>query len=54
METAFIWLFATAGGAVILGAAIAYGIMKSRKATPRQRDAAEQGARELYHKQSRS
>lgn len=44
------WLFAVLGGVIILGIAIAYGAYKSSKATPRQKDAAERGAHELYHK----
>ncbi|WP_164730575.1 hypothetical protein [Pelagibacterium montanilacus] len=49
------WLFAVLGGAIMLGAALAYGILKSHKASRRQREAAEQGARDLYHKdQSKS
>lgn len=56
MESAsFPWLFAIVGGAIILGLAIAYGLIKSSQATRRQRAAGEQGARELYHKdESRS
>ncbi|WP_417580219.1 hypothetical protein [Pelagibacterium sp.] len=49
MET-FPWLFAVLGGAVILGLVIAYGAFRSTKATPRQKDAAERGAHEIYHK----
>ncbi len=49
------WLFAVLGGAVILGLIIAYGATKSGRANRRQRDAAERGARDLYHKdQSKS
>jgi hypothetical protein len=49
------WLFAVLGGAVILGLAIAYAVIKSSRASRRQRDAAERGARDLYHKdQSKS
>lgn len=44
------WLFAVAGGALLLAIALAYGMMKSRSASRRQVDAAERGARELYHK----
>lgn len=44
------WLFAVLGGAIVLGLAIAYGMMKSSQASRRQREAAERGARELYHK----
>lgn len=43
------WLFAVLGGAVLLGVALVYGIVQSRKATRRQREAAERGAHELYH-----
>jgi hypothetical protein len=44
------WLFDVAGGAVILGLALAYGMAKSRSASRRQENAGERGARELYHK----
>lgn len=44
------WLFAIVGGAVLLGIAIAYGAVKSSHASRRQRDAAEEGARKMYHK----
>lgn len=47
------WLFAILGGAVLLGIAIAYGAMKSSHASRRQRDAAEEGARKMYHKDER-
>lgn len=46
----FPWLFAVLGGAVILGLVIAYGAFRSSKATPRQEQAAERGAHDLYHK----
>ncbi|UYQ71420.1 hypothetical protein OF122_15400 [Pelagibacterium flavum] len=46
----FPWLFAVLGGAVILGLVIAYGAIRSSKATPRQKDAAEHAAHDLYHK----
>lgn len=49
------WLFAALVGAIILVVVLAYGAHKSSKATPRQTRAAEQGARDLYHKdQSKS
>lgn len=44
------WLFAVFGGAAILGVALAYGAYKSSKASRIQREAAERGAREIYHK----
>ncbi|WP_421952458.1 hypothetical protein [Pelagibacterium sp.] len=46
----FPWLFAVLGGAVILALVIAYGVIRSSKATPRQKEAAERGAHDLYHK----
>ncbi|WP_338607489.1 hypothetical protein V6617_13530 [Pelagibacterium nitratireducens] len=47
---AFPWLFAVLGGAVILALVIAYGAIRSSKATTRQKDAAERGAHDIYHK----
>lgn len=44
------WLFAVLGGAAILGLVMAYGAYKSSKASRRQRNAAECGAREIYDK----
>lgn len=44
------WLFAIVGGAIILGLAIAFAVLKSSQASRRQREAGEQGARDLYHK----
>jgi len=46
----FPWLFAVLGGAVILGLVIAYGAIKSSKATPRQKETAERAAHDIYHK----
>jgi len=44
------WLFAVLGGAVVLGLVLVYGMVKSKRATRLQRKSAEEGARELYHK----
>jgi hypothetical protein len=44
------WLIAVVGGTIILGIAIAFAAIKSSQATRRQRQAGEQGARDLYHK----
>ncbi|WP_158541512.1 hypothetical protein [Pelagibacterium lacus] len=46
----YAWLFAVLGGAIILGIVIAYGAIKSSQATRRQKDAAERGTRDMYHK----
>lgn len=45
-----IWLFAVAGGAVLLGLGIAWGVMRSRRETPREIAQHEEGAREIYGK----
>ena len=50
MFSASPWLFAVFGGAILLGIFIAYGMFKSGKASRRQVNTAERGARELYHK----
>lgn len=48
---AYFWLFAVLGGAIILGIALAVGAYRSSRATRRQQDAGEKGAREMYHKE---
>jgi pantothenate kinase type III len=48
-----LWFFAVAGGALILGIAIAYGFIRSRQRTSREKFRAEQGAREIYEKEER-
>lgn len=45
-----IWLIATAGGAFVLGAAIAYGIMRNRKLSGGERAAQDRKVRDLYAK----
>lgn len=49
-----LYLFAVAGGAAILGGAIAYGFMRSKQRTRRERLATERGTRELYEKEDRA
>ncbi len=44
------WLFAVLGGAILLGLAIAYGVFKSAKTSPREEQVGEQATRDLYHK----
>lgn len=44
------WLLATAGGALLLGAALAYALFQSGHASRTEIEAGEQGARRLYHK----
>lgn len=45
-----LWIIVIAGGALILGAVIAYGMMRNRAATPAEDAASERRTRELYHK----
>lgn len=45
-----LWIIAILGGAIILGAAIAYGTMKNRKVTRAEEFASERKTREIYHK----
>jgi len=42
------WLFATAGGALLLGIGIAVGLWMSSHTTRRQREQGEAGAHEIY------
>jgi hypothetical protein len=49
-----LYFFAVVGGAAILGAAIAYGIMRSKQRTQREKLATERGAHELYEKEDRA
>ena len=48
-----LWFFAVVGGAVILGIALAYGMIHNRKRTAREKIAAERGAHEIYEKEER-
>lgn len=45
-----IWIIAILGGAIVLGGAIAYGMIQGRKVTPAEDFASEQKTREIYHK----
>ncbi|MEA3536325.1 hypothetical protein [Rhizobium sp. CC-YZS058] len=45
-----IWLFATAGGALILGLAIAYGIMARRRLSGVEKAMQKRRVEELYDK----
>jgi hypothetical protein len=49
-----LYFFAVVGGALILGLAIAYGFMRSKQRTQREKLAAERGAHEVYEKEDRA
>ena len=49
----FNWLFAVAGGALILGLAIAYGLMQSRRRSRRDDQVAEQATHDIYKRDGR-
>jgi hypothetical protein len=46
----YIWLFATAGGAVILGLALAYGMSSQRRLTRREQARQDEKVDDLYGK----
>lgn len=48
-----VWLLVTAGGAALLGAAIAIGIMRNRARTPSETRVSEQATRDLYKAEDR-
>lgn len=48
------WFLAVVGGTIILGIAIAYGMMRGGRRTPREERRTEQGTRDIYHKDERS
>ena len=50
----FSWLFAVAGGFIILGIAIAYGLLHNRRRTREERRMAEEGAHEIYKRDGRA
>lgn len=45
-----IWLFATAGGAAILGAALAYGISRQKRLSQREKRLQDDKVEDLYGK----
>jgi hypothetical protein len=45
-----VWLFATAGGAAILGAALAYGLMRQKRLTRREQMHQDEKVEDLYGK----
>lgn len=48
MLTNYFWLFVTGGGAFILGAAVAYAILKQRPLTRAEKQAQKRKVEELY------
>jgi hypothetical protein len=48
--TTFMWLMVLAGGPIILGCAIAYGIMRQRKLTSSEEQRRDDAIKDLYEK----
>jgi hypothetical protein len=48
------WFLAVVGGTIILGIAIAYGMTRASRRTPRERTRTEEGTRDIYHKDEQS
>jgi hypothetical protein len=46
----YLWLFATAGGAAILGLAIAYAVMRQKRLDPVEKQMQDDKVKHLYHK----
>ncbi|WP_198023389.1 hypothetical protein M728_004604 (plasmid) [Ensifer sp. WSM1721] len=46
----YLWLFATAGGAFILGAAVAYAILRQKPLPPAAKEAQKRKIDELYER----
>ena len=49
----FLYFLAVVGGTAVLGGAIAYGYLRWRQVTPREKAVAERGAHEIYEKEER-
>lgn len=49
-----VYLFAVTGGALILGLAIAYGVMRNWQRAQREKLASERGAHDIYQKEDRA
>lgn len=47
------WAFVALGGIIILGIFIAYGMMRNKGRTPRERAVTEAATRDLYDKEGR-
>lgn len=43
-----LWMFAVAGGVLLLGAALVYGVVSQRKLSPSEQDRQDQQVRNLY------
>jgi hypothetical protein len=48
-----LWFFAIVGGTIILGIAVAYGVLRNKKRTIAEKRASERGAHEIYEKEDR-
>lgn len=48
------WFLVIVGGTIVLGLAIAYGFLRSRRQTRAERMATERAAHEIYEKEDRA
>lgn len=48
------WFLAVVGGTIVLGIAIAYGMLRSGRRSPGEKRRTEAGTRDIYHKDERS
>lgn len=46
----YLWLFVVAGGPILIALVIAYGMMRSRRLTPGEKEARHEAIEELYQK----
>ena len=47
------WFLVLVGGTIVLGIAIAYGVLRNRQRTTREKLQTEAATRDIYHKEDR-
>lgn len=48
-----LWFFVVVGGAIVLGIAMAYGVVHNKSRTARERRESEEGAKRIYEEEER-
>ncbi|CAN7155113.1 hypothetical protein [Rhizobium sp. LjRoot254] len=48
--TTFMWVMVLAAGPIVLGCAIAYGLMTQRRLTPAEEEKRNKAIKKMYHK----